>query len=213
MNPFTAILNFLFPKYCLGCGEHGHLVCPACLAKAPAPFEPIHPWIISVWKYRHPVIEKAVKAMKYRNAHAIAHDLAPFLYDELLSFFEENLNIEKETLYLVPIPMTSKKKRERGFNQSEILAQELWKQNKELFEYAPVLAKIRETIPQARIKVRSKRLTNQRGVFVHKKHASVSGRTYILIDDITTTGATLSEAKKVLKQAGAKKVFGLTVGH
>ena len=213
MNAFQAIFNFLFPKYCISCGIHGHLVCPSCLAQVGTPFEQIQPWILSVWKYRHPTIRCALHALKYKNSHAIAKDIAPYLYDELLAFLEDQLITDREQILLVPIPMTAKKRRQRGFNQSEILTREVAKQNREMFHYTEILLKTRQTIPQARVKQKSKRLTNLRGVFVHKNASQIDGKTIILVDDVTTTGATLTEARKALRRAGAKRVFGITVGH
>ena len=214
MNPFRAILNIVFPKNCLACKRHGYMICPKCLQEISPPWEQLQPWIVSVFKYKNSNIRQAVWKLKYQGSHAIADDLAPYMYDELISMLEERLSIYEGRLILIPIPMTRKKLRDRGFNQSEILAQAIRNQNKELFTVnSSSLIKIKETTPQAKIKIRSKRLANMRGIFDIKNPSHVANQTIILIDDITTTGATLSEARKVLKKAGAKQGFAVTVGH
>ncbi len=213
MNPFRAILNIIFPKKCLGCSESGHMICPKCLGKVSPPFEQIHPWVVSVFKYRHPQIRESIWKLKYHGGHAIADDLAPYLYDEILSFLGESISVDQK-IVLVPIPTTKTRLRERGFNQSEILAKSIWKENKELFVLdLNCLKKVKETTPQAKIKLKSKRLQNMRGVFVIKNSTHIKNKTIVLVDDITTTGATLSEARRILKQSGAKQVFAVTVGH
>ncbi len=190
------------------------MLCPNCIDKISQPFEQLQPWIISLFKYRDPIIRKAVWVLKYRGSHSIASDLAPYLHDEIINFLGESMLMEKEKVVLIPIPLTNKKYRERGFNQTEILAKEIWKENIDFFELNSIsLIKTKETEPQAKIKQKSKRLKNMHGVFSIKKSELIKGKTIILVDDITTTGATLSEARKVLRKAGAKKVFAVTVGH
>ena len=76
-----------------------------------------------------------------------------------------------------------------------------------------VLIKPQETEHQARIHNRSARLKNIVGSFSVKNEELIKNKNIILIDDITTTGATLTEAKKVLKHAGARKIIAFTVAH
>ena len=76
-----------------------------------------------------------------------------------------------------------------------------------------ILKKIKETEHQARLKDRSVRLKNLLGTFEIVDRDLVRGRNIILVDDVTTTGATLSEAKKVLRAAGARKVIAVTIAH
>ncbi|MBY0376639.1 ComF family protein, partial [Patescibacteria group bacterium] len=75
------------------------------------------------------------------------------------------------------------------------------------------LLRIKDGPHQARIENRSERLKNIVGVFATNKNFDVKNRNIILIDDVTTTGGTLSEAKKVLKEAGARKVIAFTIAH
>jgi ComF family protein len=213
MKLFRAILNILLPVNCVSCTRPGDLICQECLLKIPKPFEQINEWTISVFRYKHSTTRKIVWNLKYRNSHYIAKDIAPFLHDHLIDFLGEKMSTENEAILLTPIPLTKKRFRERGFNQSEILAKEIEKQNPELFKTKNLLKKIRETEPQAKIKQRTKRLQNLKGAFVLGSKEGLTDKTVVLVDDITTTGATLREAKRVLKEAGFKKIFAVTIGH
>ena len=212
MYLFDKFLNILFPKHCVGCNKHGSFLCDTCQRNIPRPYEQLENWIHSIFRYKNGIVRKIIWLLKYRNGHAVAKDIAPYMYDEIIHFLTEKI-VEDFEILLVPIPITPKKKRIRGFNQSEILAKEIYKQNRDLFIYMEALQKTKETEPQARIKNRLKRLQSQRGVFACKDATRVTGKTVILVDDITTTGATLKEARKILKQSGAKQVFAITIGH
>jgi ComF family protein len=115
---------------------------------------------------------------------------------------------------LIPIPISKKRYRERGYNQSLLVCKELIRIDKENFDLeSSVLIKNKETEHQARIKNRNERLKNIIGSFETKNENKIKNRNIILIDDITTTGATLNEAKKILKESGAKKIIAFTVAH
>ena len=70
-----------------------------------------------------------------------------------------------------------------------------------------------DTLPQAKITNRKRRLENVRGVFDIKNPENIKGKTIIIIDDVTTTGGTILEIMKILKKSGAKKVIGFAVAH
>lgn len=116
---------------------------------------------------------------------------------------------EHQSYVIVPIPMPRMRKYIRGYNQSEVLARHVASQCSMRVE--PSFLR-RTTTPERQMKVasRSKRLLNQRGTFAS---GDVSGARILLIDDVTTTGATLAEARRTLLQAGALEVRALTVAH
>ena len=118
---------------------------------------------------------------------------------------------------LIPIPLSGKRYRERGYNQAELICRELEKLDKKsnFTLEKNILIKPKETIHQAHIKDRRERLRNLSGSFAIKEQNKniIKNRNIILIDDITTTGATLSEAKKILKKYGARKIIAFTVAH
>jgi ComF family protein len=123
---------------------------------------------------------------------------------------------------LIPIPLSPERYRERGFNQAELICRELIKINHlrhgvDMQLQKNILIKPKETEHQARIKDRQERLKNISGSFAIKSNpqnlALTKNGNIILIDDITTTGATLNEARKTLKQAGARKIIAFTIAH
>lgn len=119
---------------------------------------------------------------------------------------------------LVPVPLHRSRQRERGFNQAEVLAHGLARQlradrrrTRQKIE-TRCLLRIRPTVPQTGLTFKQ-RLENVRGVFrVHSPEA-VKGHVIVLLDDVMTTGATLSSCAGALKKAGATRVLGLTLAR
>jgi competence protein ComFC len=122
---------------------------------------------------------------------------------------EKNKLSEKD-FFLIPIPITEKSRKTRGYNQSLLIAKRISDENKIMQN---ILFKNRNHIPQNKIKNRAERLGNVKNSFEVRKNELVENKIVILIDDVVTTGATLTEAKKVLKSSGAKKVFAFVVAH
>jgi ComF family protein len=114
-----------------------------------------------------------------------------------------------------PIPISKTRLKERGYNQTLLLAKALVhldnNQNFKLEEN--ILLKIKETLHQARLKNKKARLENLLGTFEVINIEKIQNRNIILIDDVVTTGATLTEAKKVLRKAGAKKIIAFSIAH
>jgi ComF family protein len=111
---------------------------------------------------------------------------------------------------IVPVPLHPQRLGQRGFNQAGILARELGRRIKKP-AFLGALARKNLTTPQVSLK-RGERLKNVRGAFQIREGGSVRDRRILLIDDVFTTGTTLSECAKVLKtKAGASEVYALTV--
>ena len=210
---FNNILDLVFPRQCLGCGTPRTLFCAKCLAGAP-PAE--HSFIRAAFDYRHPSIKRAIWRFKYENVRGFAETFAERLYEEILGDLGDNLHLSPgETFLLVPIPLHKKRLRERGYNQSALLARKIIAlDHSNTFEYAPnLLIRAHATAPQARNEKRAARLTNLRGAFTCTDPTRARGRTIILIDDVTTTGATLLEAKRALASSKPRNVLAFAVAH
>ena len=227
------ILDTFFPKYCLGCGAEGlyicencqnflgevSLVCPVCGKSSFSGQR--HPYcpsryqldgLISIWEYEG-LIKKAIHYIKYHHlGNAIAEIVAlsweaimkdPERFATFLSFLTEKPSLSF-------IPLTTRKKRQRGFNQSELIAQAFGK----IIGLAsfPLLEKIKETKSQTGLN-KGERLENVRGIFTLKKNNLSIPKNLILVDDVWTTGATMKEAARTLKQAGVQKIWGLTLAR
>ncbi|MFA5933822.1 MAG: phosphoribosyltransferase family protein [Candidatus Paceibacterota bacterium] len=214
----STIFSFLFPDYCLGCRKKGELLCKSCLAHAPHSLEDAGGLKAAnaraIFAYKNPAIKKALHFLKYNRARRIADIFGLYLYEEMIEEVAEELLLHGDNpLLVVPIPLYSKRLRERGFNQSELLARSFAKYNLEKLIVEPsVLIKTRQTKNQMELK-RRERLENLEGCFSIKSPETIHGHIIILIDDIITTGATMREAKKVLLQSGARKVICLAVAH
>jgi len=216
MKFINTILTIVFPANCLSCGKNGTDLCLKCLVDSPQAERENLKWVFSLFDYRHPPIKKAVWFLKYKGKKNLARVFAEVMRDRIVEELADLSILEnfREPL-LVPVPLAPKRKRERGFNQAELICKKLIEldKNKNFKLEKNVLIKPKDTEHQARIENRSERLKNIVGSFSIKNPERIKNRNIILIDDVTTTGATLNEARKVLKQAGAKKIIAFTVAH
>lgn len=211
----TYIIDTIFPRVCGGCGTHGTLLCAKCITHILRTPSSTHSFITAVFDYRNPLIRRAIWRFKYKNVRGFAEVFGERLYEEIVGDLGESLHISKsETFLLVPIPLHKKRRRERGYNQSELIVRAILKNDAEnIFERSPqALLRVRETKPQAKSEKRAARFENLRGAF-RADPTRVRGRNILLVDDVTTTGATLAEARKALRKAGARSVRAYAVAH
>ena len=126
-------------------------------------------------------------------------------------FFFENF---KSYDTIIPVPISKKRKKERGYNQSLLIAKELVKQvNKEkktLSLCVDALEKIKNIVPQSTLD-KENRLQNVQGVYQLKNKEQLIRKKILLIDDIYTTGSTVKECAKVLQQVSVKKIDVFTI--
>ncbi len=173
------------------------------------------PGVLHFLPYRSAVVKTTIIEIKTHENRKIARLLAVLLYDFLLSELPDLEMFQNFTHPLVlPIPITRKKKRKRGWNQCELLADAMKKlDHAHIFEIrGDILQKIRENEDQVG-KGRSDRFKNLENCFRVRDELLVLGRNIIVFDDIVTTGATLAEAKRTLLSAGAKKVIAVALAH
>lgn len=230
MRFLNTILDIIFPTKCASCGEIGSDLCLRCLRDAPGAERESAKWIFPLYDYRHPAIKKSLWLLKYKGKRRLANVFAEIIYEKILEELSD-LSVMENFIepILIPVPLSLKRYRERGFNQAQLICEEIIKidsalyirhgvymQNKLSLE-KNILIKPKDTEHQARIKDRRERLKNIIGSFAIKNPEEnlslIKNRNVILIDDILTTGATLGEARKVLKQAGVRKVIAFTVAH
>jgi ComF family protein len=168
-----------------------------------------------MYDYRDPIIKKTIWFLKYRGKKSLAKIFASAMYYQYMEELSDlSIIYDFKNPTLIPIPLSKKRYMERGFNQSELLCKELLILSPTSFVLEKnVLLKQKDTPHQAHIKDRQTRLKNIIGSFYIKNPKIIKNKNIILIDDVTTTGATLSEAKKILKQAGAKKIIAITIAH
>ncbi len=150
------------------------------------------------------LIREAIHQLKYRNLRALAVPLAQLLQDYLVAN-----PVPGEVL--VPVPLHQKRLRERGYNQSSLLARELSK-----LTNLPVvdgcLIRQRHALPQARTSTVSERQSNVADAFACRDQR-LQDKQILLIDDVSTSGATLDACAGALKAAGATSVWGLVLAR
>lgn len=221
-----VLIDFLFPPRCVGCGSEGSFVCAFCEASLPRLASPICPTCgkplareetcrhCRAWKpetdgIRSPfafegVVRQAIYQFKYGHFKALAAPLGQMLGSYL----------EREPLpadVLVPVPLHASRLRDRGYNQAALLAAELGRQTG-----VPVvgdsLVRLRHTKPQVKTAGAVERRHNLAGAFGCRDRR-LAGKRILLVDDVCTTGATLSSCAMALREAGASLVWGLALAR
>ena len=199
--PFNILLDILFPSSCFMCKKTGPALCNRCLSSTKKAFDTPHPFIMSIFSFKDQNLRRAIHAAKFFHRKDILIPLGLQL--------AETLTKTGLVGTIIPIPMHPLRKMVRGYNQAEILAEVVARTNSLPLE-TKILVRKKLTKRQAITNSKGARLRNQRGAFTVSKN--VSG-TYILIDDVTTTGATLLEARNLLLNHGASSVYAITVAH
>ncbi len=113
--------------------------------------------------------------------------------------------------YITWAPLSRRRLRERGFNQAELLGREVGRLL--AIPAGPALEKVRDTRPQSELDEESARRANARGAYAVLPGTDLTARRVVLVDDVVTSGATLSECAALLRQAGAERVFCLTLAR
>lgn len=216
MGFLNTILSIVFPVNCASCGIAGEDLCITCLSSSPVAERECPEWIFPLYDYRNKNIKNGIWLLKYKNKKRLANSFGELLYEKIIEELGDLTLLENfKNPLLIPIPLSQKRKKERGYNQAELICKKLISLDleKNLKLETNVLIKTKDTAHQAQIENRTKRLKNIIGSFCVTNKERIQRKNIILIDDVITTGATLTEAKKVLLKAGAKKIFAFTVAH
>lgn len=224
-----ALLDLVFPPQCAVCHTMGTLLCDSCLQQFPHVVDPIcdhcgcpinHPGLCAACQISPPAIDgirsvvmltdgarQAVHRFKYEGASALAAPLAG-----LMAEYWSCRALPAEVLVAVPLHIA--RERERGYNQSYLLAREFGRQVG-LPVLNGTLRRVRRTRPQVGLAA-AERHANVGGAFTYcpPRHGSgVDGLHVLLVDDVCTTGATLEACSVALKAAGAASVWGFTLAR
>jgi len=196
----------LQPPFCQRCGdpvagavEH-QFVCFSCTGTPP-----FFNFARSATRYSGVIVD-ALRKLKYEQALWLAPDLARLLVATVHSeYHNERFD------FVIPVPLHPMRRRERGYNQSALLAQTLAKQLNTTF-LPRVLKRIRPTISQTNLTAVN-RLSNVSGAFGISKSKKIANHKILLVDDVMTTGATVNACAKTLKKNGATSVHVITVAR
>jgi ComF family protein len=225
------VLDTLFPISCLSCGAEGAFICADCksairplehqrciVCQKPTPFGFTHsgcltPFgadgLICFYNYHDEKVAKLIIGGKYHFLPGVYEILGAMIAQKLTEQYH-NILISNNIYTLCPVPLHSSRHRWRGFNQAEILCKAI---GKELgFATASVLVRCKYTRTQKDLK-KDQRQKNVADAFKLRPKMDICGKNFILVDDVTTTGATLKQAAMVLKRNGAAKVFCLAVAR
>ena len=236
MKKLKKYLNHLtdifFPKFCVVCKKQGYLLCPDCLSLLE----------IMEYKYcpfcRKRVLGQEGKCSRHHSAQLnglyfatpynniiIKTTIQKFKYQPFLKELSQPLSqliithlhlvsndaFLKENSVLIPVPLYKSREKWRGFNQAEELAKHISRHFNIPLE-KEVLLKTKKTKEQVRLK-KAERARNIIGAFQIKHPQRIKDKGVFLVDDVFTTGSTMEECARVLKQSGAKEVWGITVAR
>ena len=222
---WESLVDFVFPKVCVGCGEWGSFLCESCRDRLDfvdqiCPMcgeESIMGWthprcrskwsmegLIAIYEYQEPVARAVVDGVKYGfNKELIKLVLRDFVFETGEKFD-----------FLVPVPLHFYRENWRGFNQARELAEDI--SSKLLVRVENVLERKRNTKQQVTMKTKEEREANIKGAFKISekfKNSKLKKLKILLVDDVFTSGADMRECTKVLKKAGVKMVWGLALAH
>lgn len=233
MHPFLKdvsdqLLDTIFPIHCLGCGEEGPLyLCTECIVslerlrlqncimchksslggithnKCLTPTSPIQ--TISLFAYKDTRVSRAIILGKYKFVPAIYAELG-----HMLALFLKGRPDISKTDFVIPIPLSPQRKRWRGFNQAEIVAAQISINSN--IPLSNVLTRNKNTKTQKDLNKKD-RMENMKGSFEVSTKANLGDKNVMLIDDVLTTGSTLLEATKALKEAGVASVICVTLAR
>jgi ComF family protein len=227
----SFLLDVLFPIHCLGCQAEGRWLCETCLKRIKLRDQQFCPHcekiitpdgrscfacknksplagLLVATSYQEPLASKAVHLFKYRFLETLAEPLSQLILKTLQSY-----ELPLPDL-IVPIPLHPRRLRWRGFNQSWLLAKNLAEKllpGIDLVLADNLLVRKRYTLPQMSLKNHTQRHQNVHEAFTIIDPTKIKARRILLVDDITTTGSTIFECARILKEAGAKEIWAVVI--
>lgn len=219
------LLDVLFPPQCLNCKLpildqskflcqscfdeielNSSLYCPVCMARRPEGHFLCHDsdYLLAPASRFFPPIPKLIHSFKYSGLFKVKTILSG-----ILIAYIRHSGINVPNYSVTYIPLHKSKQRMRGFNQAQILAENV----ADYFnaECLPLLERILNNKQQAKISDKFKRKENVSGCFQTINAEKIAGKNILLVDDVSTSGSTLDEASKILKKYGARKIICLVV--
>ena len=229
----NIIIDILFPRFCLKCQKEGDWICPDCLSTISILEYEYCPFCMqriseknTCSKHQNKNLDKLFFAISYENSLTrkvikkfkyppFLRELTPYfcylIISHFLSIKNKTILEDKDNSFLIPVPISPSRKRWRGYSESEEIAKQL-----SISLKIPIstnnLIKIKKTEPQSKLP-KIQRIENVKNVFKIKNAQEIEDKRIFLVDDVFTTGATMEECARTLKNAGARNVFGIAIAR
>lgn len=222
---FWNMVDWIYPPVCMGCGVLGESICDVCknniryLTSGLCPIcgyprnnesdckgcgnhQPNYTQLRSLAVYEG-CIKESIHQLKYQNNIGVGH----LFIDELVSLILAN---QWQIDFVIPVPLSARRQKERGYNQSGMLAYPVaLKLNLQYDD--KVLIRQRETSTQVELDARQ-RQTNLQNAFITLNN-KFKDKNILIMDDVITTGATINDCARAVRISGAKEVFGISLGR
>lgn len=234
LNLLQKIINFFYPNYCANCGKLLKEQAPNCFCsecwqkikiikgetcrKCGKPvitsdgicnecrkIKKFYYDKIKVIGIYEDILKEAIHLYKYNGRWKLGFDFLNLIVD----YIDSQYIIQNDII--IPVPLTKEKLYKRGFSQTLLIAKEIGKYYN-LPVYSNILIKYKETPAQSTLP-REKRLKNLEGSFKVAQKEKIQNKNILLFDDVYTTGATVRECSKILKENGAKGINVLTIAR
>ncbi len=200
--------------------------CPICKRRLPSREVTCHGSakfvLASPLKFEESATQKLIHVLKYDGVKKAAVPLAFFTTGYLLKTFLNSGKPIEGDFTMIPVPLHPSKERRRGFNQSLLIARNLKRFIGEMdaggafpkFEIEEnILVKSRKAKSQTEQKSYKERRENVKGSFSVRRGAEIAGRNFFVVDDVFTSGATITEITALLKKNGARKIIAITAAR
>ncbi len=238
INIKQFLLELLLPSFCLGCNKEGNYLCQDCKSTLEISEynyclcnkNPLRLFVgnrrgkcsrcqdkkLSGLYFALPYKEKSltrklIRQFKYEPyIKNLAEVLAGLLIEHFVLTGNNTQDIWQNSA-LIAVPLDKGKLKSRGYNQAEELAKELSK-ILEISLISKNLVKTRKTLPQIELSAKE-REENLKNAFLVEKAAEIKDKKIFLVDDVYTTGATMEECARIIKEAGAKTVWGISIAR
>lgn len=228
------ILDLIFPRQCLGCSKENSYLCQECLAnielnkifyciickgstkyselceKCKTSYDLNAVWVVA--DYNNKLLQDLIHSFKYKYLQEISNTLSSLMIRYLeQNKILENFDINSSNAIFLPVPLHKKRYLVRGFNQSELLARDLSKK----FQIATnnFLKRIKNTQSQVDLKKAERQANVSEAFSVLDINRLDKNKKVILIDDVVTTGSTLNECARALKNVGFQEIYGLVIAQ